>query len=114
MYYSGGSGGMESMEQQVDEEVSFNLRGGRQSPAQPAMEEEWTDARAEPADVSSADTEESNFAKPVVMPFKYDGTGDLDDYLEHFELCATVNGWTPGQAGAFLGVSLGSSKCKFI
>ena len=40
------------------------------------------------------------------MPLKYDGTSDLDDYLNHFDLCAAVNGWSPTQAGAFLGVSL--------
>ena len=50
--------------------------------------------------------EEGPFRKPVVMPLRFDGSGDLDDYLEHFQLCVEVNGWSEAQAGAFLGVSL--------
>ena len=45
-------------------------------------------------------------AKPVVMPAKYDGSADLDEYLAHFSLCEVVNGWSAQQAGAFLGISL--------
>ena len=37
-------------------------------------------------------------AKPVVMPAKYDGTADLDEYLAHFSLCEVVNGWSAQQA----------------
>ena len=49
---------------------------------------------------------EGKVKKPVVMPAKYDGSADLDEYLAHFDLCIVVNGWTRQQAGAFLGISL--------
>lgn len=45
-------------------------------------------------------------AKPVVKPTKYDGSTDLGDYLNHFDLCVKVNGWDAQQAGMFLGLSL--------
>ena len=50
--------------------------------------------------------QETKVKKPVVMPAKYDGSADLDEYLAHFDLCVVVNGWTRRQAGAFLGISL--------
>lgn len=49
---------------------------------------------------------EGRVKKPIVMPAKYDGSADLDEYLAHFDLCEVVNEWTPQQAGAFLGISL--------
>ena len=45
-------------------------------------------------------------AKPVVKPTRYDGSTDLGDYLNHFDLCVKVNGWDAQQAGMFLGLSL--------
>ena len=44
--------------------------------------------------------------KPAVMPRTYDGTGDLEEFLAHFDLCVIVNGWTEKEAGTFLGISL--------
>ena len=44
--------------------------------------------------------------KPVVMPDKLNGTGSLTDYLAHFEMCATINGWNDQQKASFLAVSL--------
>ena len=45
-------------------------------------------------------------AKPIVKPTKYDGTSDLVDYLNHFDLCVKVNGWDAAEAGMYLGLSL--------
>ena len=44
--------------------------------------------------------------KPVSKPTKYDGSTDLTDYLNHFDLCIKLNGWGPEEAGMFLGLSL--------
>ena len=47
-----------------------------------------------------------NRGKPVSKPTKYDGSTDLTDYLNHFDLCIGLNGWGPEEAGMFLGLSL--------
>ena len=44
--------------------------------------------------------------KPAVLPNRFDGTTDLEEFLDHFDLCVLANAWTPQEAGTFLGVSL--------
>ena len=44
--------------------------------------------------------------KPAVMPSSFDGTGDLEEFLAHFDLCVLANGWSGKEAGTFLGISL--------
>ena len=39
-------------------------------------------------------------------PTKYDGSTDLTDYLNHFDLCIKLNGWGLEESGMFLGLSL--------
>ena len=86
---------------QVDDEVSFRMTAGE------AIESEAIGPEGEEAMVEETDPSAGvAFHKPVVMPLRFDGAGDLDDYLAHFQLCVAVNGWTDRQAGVFLGVSL--------
>ena len=40
------------------------------------------------------------------MPNRFGGTGDLEEFLDHFDLCVLANGWSQREAGTFLGVSL--------
>ena len=42
----------------------------------------------------------------MTRPTPYNGKTSLSEYLNHFDLCVAINGWSPSQAGAFLGVSL--------
>ena len=58
------------------------------------------------ADTSKEWGKEDKLAKPVFMPGKFNGEGDLVEYLSHFDLCRRVNGWDHEQAGIFLGLSL--------
>ena len=44
--------------------------------------------------------------KPAVMPSRFDGTGDLEEFLAHFDLCVLANGWSEVESGTFLGISL--------
>ena len=44
--------------------------------------------------------------KPAVLPNRFDGSTDLEGFLDHFDLCVLANGWTAKQAGTYLGVSL--------
>ena len=44
--------------------------------------------------------------KPVSKPTRFDGTGDLVDYFNHFDLCVKINRWSDKEAGMFLGLSL--------
>ena len=44
--------------------------------------------------------------KPIVMPDKFDGTSVWQDYLTHFEICASINEWNDHQRATFLAVSL--------
>ena len=48
----------------------------------------------------------SGVQKLVVKPTKFDGSTDLCDYLNHFDLCIKANSWGEEQAGMFLGLSL--------
>ena len=46
--------------------------------------------------------EKSTIRKPILMPDPYDGRGNLDDYISHFELCKDLNGWNNETAARFL------------
>ena len=52
--------------------------------------------------------------KPVIKPKSFDGTGDLTDYLNHFDLCIKVNGWDQSEAGTYLGLSLDGPALKLL
>lgn len=52
--------------------------------------------------------------RPLSKPRTYDGDSSLTEYLQHFDLCAVINGWTEAQAGAFLGVSLAGNARRLL
>lgn len=52
--------------------------------------------------------------KMRMKPTKYDGSTDLIDYLNHFDLCIKLNGWEPEEAGMFLGVSLAGPASRLL
>ena len=45
-------------------------------------------------------------ARPVVRPDKFDGTEDWPTYLQHFEWCAEMNGWSDLEKARYLAVSM--------
>lgn len=47
--------------------------------------------------------------KPIMLPDPYDGRGNLDDYLSHFNLCKQINGWDDTVAAQFLASKLRGS-----
>ena len=53
-------------------------------------------------------------AKPIVRPAKFDGTTDLGDYLNHFDLCIRVNKWSLVDAGMYLGLSLAGQARRLL
>ena len=44
--------------------------------------------------------------RPIMQPEKFNGEGLLEDYLEHFEACASLNQWNKVEKVKFLAVSL--------
>ena len=44
--------------------------------------------------------------RPAVMPGTFDGEGNLDEFLAHFDLCVLANRWTDREAGLYLGICL--------
>ncbi len=44
--------------------------------------------------------------RPIMQPDKFSGEGLLEDYLEHFEACASLNQWDKMEKVKFLAVSL--------
>lgn len=42
--------------------------------------------------------------RPVVMPEAYDGEGDWNVYIQYFNNCRAINGWTEDQSALVLGV----------
>lgn len=50
-----------------------------------------------------------NVNKPSFKPDHFNGTTSWIDYKVHFEMCATINGWTRQQMAAYLAGSLRGS-----
>ena len=44
--------------------------------------------------------------RPIARPDRFDGSDSLTFYLQHFELCAMLNGWTDREKARFLAISL--------
>ena len=44
--------------------------------------------------------------RPLVKPEKFDGTEDWNTYIQHFDWCAEINGWTEQEKAQFLAVSV--------
>ncbi len=54
---------------------------------------------------SSVERDQKN-KRPIMQPEKFNGEGLLEDYLEHFEACASLNQWNKVEKVKFLAVSL--------
>ena len=53
--------------------------------------------------------------RPIIKPMTFAGDEtSLNEYLAHFDLCATINGWSQAQAGMFLGVSLAGTARRLL
>ena len=44
--------------------------------------------------------------RPLIKPERYDGSEDWSTYIQHFEWCADLNGWTDQEKAKFLTVSV--------
>ena len=71
-------------------------------------------ARIEPHMETSHPSSSNGFGRPVAKPDRFDGKEVLSAYLQHFTLCATLNGWNDTQKAQFLAVSLAGEARQVI
>ena len=71
---------------------------------------QWREVQASPVfQPRSGPVQAVSSNRKTVSPDKFDGKTPLSNYLLHFEMCASLNGWTDREMANYLAVSLRGS-----
>ena len=91
----------ESTSKETSSQIKKNYRLGEVEP--PITQE--SPQRSQPAHVNT---------RPKIMPDKYDGTSDWNEYASHFDTCREINAWSQEEAAQFLAASLRGQALRLL